>query len=560
MPVALDYAHLVYPKRWPLRAALYARQSDDRSGKASSVGEQLEHDHAQCERHGIGIVAEFGDPGVSASRYGIGKHVSPRRTTARQRDDFTAMIDMVKAGSVDVVMAFLPNRLYRDMGDYVALRNACAETDTFISYNGNLYDLSKPEDRRITAQDALAAEGEADSIHVTTTRTAAAHARDGKPWGPLIFAYIRRYDPETGDLLGQFLHPEKKELAKQAWHKADSGSTNYAVAKWLNSLGKAAERANGMPWTPVHVRDMFLNVAYIGKRVHHGEIVAEAEWPALLATEEELAMFHRVRARMKDPARLTRREGKVSHLLSRIALCGECGDHALLAAGKRNRDIPYLECESRYDASIREDWLDAWVETEVLTWLARPEAREAFFPKNDDRDDRLALARARLKEASEQLEEAQELATEVDEETGQFRLSPKALAVFEKKLIPQIKAEEDLIAELTAGIPQTIRDLVLASDPWLVWFGDEDRGMPELSMEQKRDVLRKLVTIRLHKASRRGVRSLEPGRIRLSFVGEEGYIKRPITKKEYAQAQQAAAVAELSEAATRRRRQRARKA
>ncbi|WP_282698165.1 recombinase family protein, partial [Streptomyces sp. CC208A] len=424
MPVALEYAHLVYPKRWPLRGALYARQSGDRSGKAESVAEQFEHDRAQCERFGIGIVAEFGDPGWSASRYGVGKHVKPRRVTAQPRDDFTALVDMVKAGEVDVVMAFLPNRLYRDMTDYVALRNACTETDTFLSYNGNLYDLSKPEDRRITAQDALAAEGEADNIHVTNTRTAAAHAQDGKPWGPLIFGYRRRYDPETGDLLGQFLDTAKAKIAKQCWIDADSGQSTYAIAKRLREQGKEAERPNGIPWTPEHVRAMLLNPAYIGKRVHHGEIIANAKWPALLEKPDEVAMFHRVKAKLEDPARRTQRESEVSHLLSRIALCGECGDHAVLTAGKRNAGVQYLNCQTAYDTALREDWMDAWVETEVLTWFAKPEARAAFFPQNDDRDERLAEARARLKEASDQLGEAQELATEIDEETGRFRLSP----------------------------------------------------------------------------------------------------------------------------------------
>ncbi|MFE2556038.1 recombinase family protein [Streptomyces sp. NPDC059352] len=559
MPVALEYIHLVYPQRMPLRGGLYGRQSDDRTGKAASVAEQFADGRELCEQFGITVVGEFEDPGISASRYGNRNASNPRRASTRTRDDFNALIDTIRAGKIDIVIAFQPNRYYRDLGDYVTLRNACMEADVFLSYSKNVYDLSKPEDRRLTAQDALAAEGEADNIHANAVRTAASYAKEGKPWGPLIFGYQRRYDPDTGDLIGQFLHPVQKAIAIRCWTDVDSGKSTYSVAKWLNDQGPKAQRANGIPWTPEHVKAMLRNPAYIGKRVYHGEVIGDAAWPALLKTDDAKAMFYRVKAKLEDPARRTHREVEVSHLLSRIAFCGECGDHALLTAGKRNQGVQYLNCTVAYDTALREDWMDAWVETEVLTWLARPEARAAFFPQDDNRDERLADARARLKGATEQLAEARKLATERDEDTGQFRLSPVTLAVFETNLTPEIKKDEELIAELTAGVPQTIRELVLASDPWLVWFGDEERNLPGLSLEQKRDVLRKVVTIRLYKASRPGLRTLEPGRIRLSFVGQEGFIKRPITKKAHAQAQQAAAVAELGEASERRRRQRARK-
>jgi hypothetical protein len=45
-------------------------------------------------------------------------------------------------------------------------------------------------------------------------------------------------------------------------------------------------------------------------------------------------------------------------------------------------------------------------------------------------------------------------------------------------------------------------------------------------LEQKREVIREVVTVRLYKASRLGMRELEPGRITLSFVGEPGFVGR----------------------------------
>ncbi|MEU8760713.1 recombinase family protein [Streptomyces sp. NPDC048659] len=555
MPVALDYVHLVYPDRIPLRGGLYGRQSDDSTGKAQSVAEQLDEGRDLCAEFGITVAREFKDPGVSASRYGNRNAANPRRATAKTRDDFTALVESVHAGELDIVIAFQHNRLYRDLKEYVTLRNACMETNTLLCYNRNVYDMSKSDDRKITAQDAIAAEGEADNIHGNTLRTALAHAKDGKPWGPLIFGYTRHYDPDTGELIGQFRHRVQAPIAVRSWTEADSGKSTYAIALWLNSLGPKAQRANGIPWTPDHVKAMLTNVAYIGKRIYKGEIIGDAAWPALLDTPDAVAMFYRVKEKLEDPARMTHRDSRVSHLLSRISLCGECGDHALLTAGKRNGGVQYLNCSEEHDTAIREDWMEAWVQTQVLAWFGRPEARAAFFPDSSERDEELARVRARLKAATDQLDEARELATELDEETGTFRLSPSALATFERRLVPQIDKDQAKVRELTAGVPQQVQDLLLAEDPWLMWFGDEDKRRAGLTLEQKREVLRKVVTIRLHKASRPGIRKLEPGRIRLAFRGDPGFIKRPVTKKEYAAAQMANAVSELDVARQRRSRE-----
>jgi DNA invertase Pin-like site-specific DNA recombinase len=554
MPVALEYAHLVYAERLPLRGLLYGRNSVDMNGQASSVADQLSNGHDLCEEFGIEVAGEFKDPGVSASRYGNRNRSNPRRATTKTRDDFEALLAAVRAKEGDVVIAFEANRYYRDLEQYVQLRNACMEADVLLCYNRTIYDLSKKEDRKITAQDAIAAEEEVDNIHDRAVRTAFQHAKDGRPWGPLLFGFQRRYDPDTGDLIGQFLHKVQAPIAQQCWIDVDAGKTTYSVAKWLNSLGKKAQRATGIPWTPEHVRDMLLNPAYIGKRVYFGEVIGDAQWPPLLEGEEGLALFQRVKTKLLDPARKTAKESKVNHLLSRIALCGECGDHALLTAGKRNRGVQYLNCTESYDTALREDWMDAWVETAVMEWLSSPAAREAFFPKGGERENELKEVRGRLKTLTDQLTEARDLATELDEETGAFRLSPMALSTLEKALAPKIKAAEARVEELTAGVPQTLKELILAADPWLVWFGDEERGEPGLSLEQKRDVLRKIVTVRLFKASGKGIRTLEPGRIKVAFVGQPGFIPRPISKKEFAKAQQEAAVRELEAARSRRRR------
>ncbi|MFE6225419.1 recombinase family protein [Streptomyces sp. NPDC057854] len=539
MPVSPEYLHLVYPELAPFPALLYGRNSVDHTGEGSSVADQLHDGEVLCAKHGWPVVDTFQDAGVSASRHG-----------KKARKDFDALIEAIQEQRGRIVVAFEASRYYRDLEQYVRLRKACQQANVLLCYNETVYDLSKPVDRKLTAQDALAAEAEADSMQERNVRTGRRLAEQGKPNGKLLWGYQRKYDENTGALIGQFLHPVHAPLARQAWVDLDSGKTLHSVAKWLRELGDEAARANGIPWKAHHVRAMLLNPAYLGKRTFKGEIIRDAQWPAILEGPEGEALFYRVKQRLEDPSRWHGQDSKVRHLLSRIALCGECGDHALLVMGKRYADKIFAVCSVKSDTALRKERLEAYVETAVLEWLSSPAARAAFFPEDDGRAAEAEEARARLEKMRAQLHEARELATKFDEETGDFFLSAMALAQLERTLVPKMKQVEQQVKDLTAGVPQTLQELILGSDPWVTWFGDGD-GKPGLSLEQKREVLRKIVTVRLFKASVRGVQKIEPGRITLSFAGQPGFIERPISLKEYARQQQEAAVVALTTAATR---------
>jgi hypothetical protein len=131
----------------------------------------------------------------------------------------------------------------------------------------------------------------------------------------------------------------------------------------------------------------------------------------------------------------------------------------------------------------------------------------------------------------EQLTEARRLAEEFDEETGRFRLSAASLASMESKLQPKLEVARKKLQGFTGVSPLLLR-LLDAVDPDVVWNGrPEEGGEPEvqgLTLEQKREVIRKVVTVRLYKAGVHGRRPLEDGRIRLSFAGEPGFRDRPL--------------------------------
>jgi hypothetical protein len=245
-------------------------------------------------------------------------------------------------------------------------------------------------------------------------------------------------------------------------------------------------------------------------------------------------MFNRVTALLTDPGRRTHRGSEVAHLLSCIGLCGPCGDHAVLVVdgNVKSKGNPKLRCREKKNTSISEAWLDAYVEEAVVDWFAdKKTAMAALVPDDADVEAKMAAAQRRINAFQEQLDQARALAEEFDEETGAFKLSAGSLAAMEQRLMPRLEAERKTMREITGASPLLL-SLLNAADPDVVWNGAPERdGRPAvagLSLEQKREVIKKVVTVRLWKASGPGLKGIQDGRVTLAFVGEPGFRDRPL--------------------------------
>lgn len=509
MPVAPEYLHLVYPDE-VFNALLYGRNSVDPKRKGRSVEDQLIEGRAICDRHGWPIIAEFKDTGISASRHA--------RTA---RDDFEDLLDAIRSGVARIVVAYEASRYYRDLEAYVRIRNACYDAGVLLCYNGQVYDLSKREDRKATAMDAIAAEDEAEGIRDRNLRTARLTAEAGGMWGKLPYGYARKYDQDTGELVGQYEHPVQGAVVLKAFQHVDGGGSMNSLIKWLNADPDAA-RPDGAPWVDRTVKYMLLNRVYLGERLHHGKAV-KAKWEPLtgLDTLDGRAMFRRVTRLLADRSDGAVRDSRATHLLSHLALCGECGDHAVLKAAKRHHDgKDVYQCGSKRNVRIVEELLDAYVEESLLAWLRRkPEARAALIPDQAKQHEEVRRAQELLDVYTEELEEARRL-NRTRNAHGRPLLSLASLSQKELELLPQIEELQERLQAAT-GVPLLVQQLLNAEDPDTVWNGTP--ASPGLSLEQKREAIRQIVTVRLHKAQGRVAGTIQPGRVRLTFVGSVGF-------------------------------------
>ena len=274
---------------------------------------------------------------------------------------------------------------------------------------------------------------------------------------------------------------------------------------------------------------MLLNRSYLGERLHRGGW-GRAVWAPLkgLDSPEGRAMFNRVTAKITDPSRNLQRGTEPVHLLSYIALCGECGDHAELRwLSPSSRRSATLYCGPKMDTSIGETVIDAYVEEALLKWFSdKAKARAALVPTDDKVKEKAAATQKLINGYEEQLAEARLLSQEFDEAAGRFKLSAASLAAMETQLEPKLEAARKKMKTFTGVSPVVLR-LLEASDPDLVWNGRpgtaDQPALPGLTLEQKREVIRKVVTVRLYKAKSSGRRPLDEGRIRLDFYGEPGF-------------------------------------
>ncbi|MFJ4990014.1 recombinase family protein [Streptomyces sp. NPDC088732] len=584
MPIAPEYLHLIYPgEEFP--AYLYGRNSHDPTKKGRSVGDQLHEGQDLCDRHSWPVVGVFDkDVDRSASRH-----------AKKARDDFEAMLEGIAAKKCRIVVAWEASRYYRDLEVYVRLRRVCMEAGVLLCYNGVVYDLSKSEDRRATAQDALQAENEAEAIRDRNLRTQRRLAEKGRPAGRTPYGYVRRYDPSTGDLIDQVPHPARSRYVVAMFERCAAGSTLYSIAAWLNTEPEARQ-TSGRPWSHDKLTIQLRNRAYIGRRVHQGKDIGEALWEPIVPEE----LFYEVQRILDRPSRRTQRDSRVRHLLSFMALCGECDKapphvsyrtpgsqpvivpelearaadyddprcvtvHRLYIAGYRPtilqvvtavgeahdpisdaeaerlrgeveqrepdfarfRPIPppilkrmksngkssYL-CTARMDTGIRADELEAYVVEGVLEWLRSDAAAKAFERDHDDAD--MEAARVQLLRLQAQLDEARELAGEFGPD-GAPKLSVASLAALESRLLPLIEdAQAKVEVTTSAGMSPLLRSLAGRPDAVARWDA--------LELPQQRALLREIVTVRLHRAFVGGAPRIGPERIRLSFVGQPGFL------------------------------------
>ena len=302
----------------PVRAAVYCRISDDRVGAGLGIARQLEDCERLAAERGWSIVGVYEDNDISA--YG-----------GRRRPGYQGLLDAVRLGAVEVVVAWHTDRLHRsplELEEWIAVCDPRG-VGVVTARAGDL-DLSTAAGRMTARIVGAVARHESEQKAERVARKHRELALAGKPSGRMR-AFGHHADGSVNEV--------EAAVIRDMVRRVLAGESIRSLTRWL--IDCEVPTVNGGSWRTGTVRQMLTAARLSGQRewtprtpprgspadtprrgYGMGEIVADAVWPAVISKADTA----RLRALLGDPARRTIPRGRpVRYLLSGgILRCGRC--------------------------------------------------------------------------------------------------------------------------------------------------------------------------------------------------------------------------------------------
>lgn len=280
-------------------AAVYLRQSLDRTGEAVAVARQREDCTELCRSKGWNP-REFVDNDVSAS-------------TGKKRPAYQKMLAAIESGEVGAVVAWDLDRLHRRPVELEAFIDLADRHRLALATVSGDVDLSTPQGRLVARLKGSVAKHEMEHKSARQTRAMQQLAESGRPKWRKAFGYL---DGATGPQPDPVTAP----LVAEAHRLILAGGTLAAVCSLFNDAG--AVGLNGKPWTPSTVSLFLRSPRNAGLRAYRGDIVGTGTWPPLVDEQT----WRSTQAVLDDPNR--KKPGRKSvrkHLLTGVMVCGRQG-------------------------------------------------------------------------------------------------------------------------------------------------------------------------------------------------------------------------------------------
>lgn len=449
------------------RAAIYCRISEDRAGAGLGVERQREDCETLAARLGVDVIATYADNDVSAY-------------SGKPRGGYLALLDAIRAGDVNLVLAWHEDRLHRsprELEDYI---DACQPRSVATDFvQAGELDLTTASGR-MTARIRGAVsrmESEHKSERVKRAQLQAAQAGKWLGGAPPFGWHLQADGSATTN------KTEAREVRK-ACEAILAGASLGSIVADLNARGVTT--STGKPWNYTSLRQVVERPRNAGLSSLNGEIVGRLSWPAIVSEET----WRGVRAVLADPSRKRSTSNRVRHLLAGIATCGAegCGSplkSASVTTSEKGKYRTVYRCPAAGTGHVARDAaaLEAHVVGVLLGVLARPQSAPALAEESGPSAEALRLEAVSLRA---QMGEAADLFAE-------SKITSPQLAKITARL-------QERLDDAEAAMARAARGSALAQfagrDPEKVW--------KSLTMDRKRDVVREIMSVTVLPSGRAG--------------------------------------------------------
>lgn len=456
-----------------MQAAIYCRISDDREGAGLGVQRQEEDCRALADRRGWNIEAVYIDNDISAY-------------SGRPRPRYRALLDDLRAGQVQAVIAWHPDRLHRsprELEEFIGVvESTRAEVATVSA--GDL-DLATPTGRMTARVVGAVARHESEHKSERVRRKMVELAKNGKVHaGRLGYGFRPGAD-------GWEVDPDQANLIRELAAQLLAGGSLVGMVTDLNRRGVPGPR--GGKWQVTALRWVLRAARLAGLREHRGEIIGKGDWPAIIDLDTHKA----IRSLLNDPVRRRRRKPRSYLLSGGLLRCCHCGGPLVATKKAGNDSRRYYGCKVGPGTGgcgrtyVQAEPVEEVITTDIFEVVDGPD----FAARLDRRDGQRPEARSQLDRLESKLAELGEMWHADEISRAEFvRLRSPLMAEIE-----QARKEE----------ARQVRDAVL--DPY------RDRSLraawPALPLDRKRAVIMALIESVTIGPAQRGRKPFDPGRI-----------------------------------------------
>ena len=366
--------------------AMYLRQSKDSEGEGLAIDRQ----RANCAK----LIESEGWP-VDKARVYVDNAVSA--TSAKPRPEYLRLVADVKAGKVDVVVAWNLDRLTRkprEIEDWLDLHEEHG-VNLMTSEHRERIDLSTESGRMMLRITASVARHEVERKGRRQKESnAQARSLGLPPNGRRAFGYSRLNGFDAAKSMAatrlgldgleypayghEPLEPEASAV-RQGFELLLAGASLGSIARGWNALGLTTTAAHA--WEPYAVRNVLTNPRYAARiappraantdsttyRYRLGlDETQPGTWEPLVSAETWLAACELLR----DPSRRSNAGAVPRWLLSGLATCGVCG--APMKAGATRDKVKTYRCSVSNHLSRKAEDADRYIVGVVMEALTDP--------------------------------------------------------------------------------------------------------------------------------------------------------------------------------------------